>query len=539
MNMPGQVEYAAQSVLLRAWLHRLREQGRRVRLLETHISWVVLVGRYAYKLKKAVNLGFLDFSGLELRRYYCAEEIRLNRRLAAGIYLEVVGIGGSIENPQLHGLPVLEYAVKMRRFVVGQQFDRLLLRKVLLPQHIDSLAGKIASFHLALGAGLPEVAGEARYGTAQAVYKDVAQNFTQLQGMPLKRGDSALLAALRSASDAEFQACSAFIEQRREQGFVRECHGDMHLANIVLLDGQATPFDGIEFNPALRWIDVINELAFPFMDLLLHKRADLAYRLLNAYLEVTGDYAGLGLLRFYLAYRAMVRAKVSAIRATQPELSPRQASREWANYRSCLALAASSFARARPVLIITYGLPGSGKTTFSQLALQKIMAIRLRSDVERKRLYGVATQANSRAQTGLDLYTAAVTQQTYVRLAELARPLLQAGYSVVVDAAFASQQQRDVFYRLAHELDIACLIASIQSSPATLRTRITQRMQAGADASEADVVVLEKLQLTQQPLSVEENARSVIFDNEHAGIAGDSPAWNKLEALVASSVVAR
>jgi len=530
MHEAQQNEDAKQRRLVLALLENMRTQAtvKSVRLLETHISWVLLAGHYAYKIKKAVNLGFLDFSSLEDRHYYCEEEIRLNSRLAPRIYLNVLSIGGSAENPVLDAQPAIEYAVRMRRFAASKQLDRLVASNKILPQHIDRLATTIARFH----SSLPAAEVISSFGTADVVRLDAEQNFEQLKMLLAERADLDRLKSLRRASDSEYAACRSLFGQRLEQGYVRECHGDLHLGNIVLIDEQPTPFDGIEFNPALRWIDVMSEVAFTVMDLLHHQRIALAWRFLNAYVEATGDYAGMPVLRFYLAYRAMVRAKVSAIRAAQSGLSHRATAEAWAGCRGYLELAAHCFAAKQAALIITHGLPGSGKTTFSQIALERLQAIRLRSDVERKRLFGLSPLADSRASIGIDLYSAAITQRTYARLRELARELLMAGYTVIVDAAFLKQDERDHFSQLAEELSVPFAIASMHAGAETLRARITQRHRAASDASEADIAVLEKLQLAQQPLSPKERGYAADFINEDAGIAADSAGWSSLYKLL-------
>ena len=529
MNKVPTSEYAAQARLVQAWREGMRNQGKQggVRLIETHISWVLLAGHYAYKVKKALDLGFLNFTGLETRRYFCAEEIRLNRRLAPEVYIDVIAIGGNSENPQEGAQPVIEYAVKMRRFSVSRQFDSLIMRNKILPQHIDSLAATISRFHMSL----PSSELTSLYGTAERIRLDAAQNFEQIGLLLNEQVDMDKLAEIRKASEQEYIACRGVFEQRHVQGFVRECHGDLHLGNIVLIDGQATPFDSIEFNPALRWIDVMSEIAFTVMDLLHHQRAALAYRFLNAYVEATGDFSGIRVLRFYLAYRAMVRAKVGAIRAAQAGLTLAVAKSERAGCRNYMEFVASCFAVKRPALIITHGLPGSGKTTFSQMALERLQLIRLRSDVERKRLFGLGPLADSCANDGVDLYSAEVTRRTYVRLLELARALLMAGYPVVVDAAFPKQDERELFRQLAQELQVGFVIASIQASNEILRERIIRRQLAANDASEADIDVLEKLQHTHQPLSAAEQSQAVCFINEGKGFTDDA-AWKSLYRLL-------
>jgi len=523
-------DYGLQNSLVHVLAENMRTQSEqsRLRLLETHISWVLLAGRYAYKIKKAVNLGFLNFSSLEARHYYCKEEIRLNRRLAPEIYLDVITIGGSEENPVFGELPAIEYAVRMRRFPLSRQLDKLAAKDKLLPQHIDSLAATIAKFHR----DLPASDVKETYGTAESVSGDIAQNFEQLHELLKERADLDRLAVLRRASENEYAVCHRMLQQRVEQGYIRECHGDLHLGNIVLIGGQPVPFDGIEFNPALRWIDVISEIAFTVMDLLYHKRSDLAFRFLNAYLENTGDYAGIPLLRLYTAYRAMVRAKVSAIRSAQHGLPHLGASKALATCRAYLELAADCYIGKKPVLIITHGLPGSGKSTFAQMALERLRAIRLRSDVERKRLYGLGPLADSHALGGIDLYSAEVTRQAYAQLNVLARELLLAGYTVIVDAAFVTLNERTQFRQLADELSVPFVIAAVYASKETLRDRIMKRQQAANDASEADIAVMEKLMLSHDPLTPAERGHTAEFRNEGGGIVADEAGWSRLEQLL-------
>lgn len=531
MHSGAHNDYPAQQQLVEALCDpgRYPHPARTVHLVETHISWVLLAGRYAYKIKKAVDLGFLNFTDLAARRFYCEEEIRLNGRLAPQLYLDVVIIGGSPQRPVLGAGPAIEYAVRMRRFASARQMDRLLARGLVTPTHIDRLAATLARFH----AGLPPAKPDSAFGTADAVHAPALQNFEQLAPL-LDAADTALLERLRSASEHAYAACAPWLEQRRQQGWIRECHGDLHLGNIVLLKDQPTPFDGIEFNAGLRWIDVMNEVAFLVMDLLDRNRTDLAFRLLNGYLELTGDYAGVKVLRYYLAYRAMVRAKISAIRARQQGTRPAQAKDAMAACRGYLALAATCLAQKRPALIITHGLPGCGKTTVAQAALGRLQAIRIRSDVERKRLFGLAPLQPSRSGIGDGIYSAGATQLTYARLHQLARGLLDAGFPVIVDAAFLRHAEREQFRQLAGEMAVPFVILDIRAAPATLRQRILQRLDQAKDASEADLRVLETLQAAQEPLQPDELAIAVDFVNEGGLVdIGSQASWSALEVLVA------
>lgn len=501
---------------------RFPHRAKSVRVVETHLSWVLLAGRFAYKIKKPVDLGFLDFTQLAARRFFCEEEIRLNRRLAPGLYLDVVAIGGSVQSPEIGAQPAIEYAVRMRRFSSSKMMDCLLSSGRVTPQHIDQLAATVARFH----AGLPPADVDSAYGTSSSIKAPAWQNFVQLAQL-LKDDDAARLPGLQASCKREFAACLSLFEQRRLAGFVRECHGDLHLGNIVLLRDQPTPFDGIEFDAKLRWTDVMNEVAFLMMDLLHRGRSDFAYRFLNAYLEASGDYAGLGALRFYLAYRATVRAKIRAIRSAQGVAAEAEECRRY------LQLAGDCLTRPHSALIVTYGLPGCGKTTVTQLALEKLSAIRIRSDVERKRLFGLAAHENSHVRIPGGIYGKEATRQTYDRMLQLARALLGQGFTVIVDAAFLQYAERQQFRALALELAAPFAVLAVSADIDVLRQRIRQRIRHGKDASEADIAVLEKLNAVCEPLQPDELGHTVelVNDGETETIAAN-PAWLQLDELL-------
>lgn len=522
-------DFPSQQRLIAALLDPRRSplgEGK-VRLVETHISWVLLSGKFAYKIKKAVNLGFLDFTTLESRRFYCTEELRLNRRMAPGLYLDVASIGGSPDAPQLGREPAIEYAVRMRRFATGRLLDELLPRGLVTPQHMDQLAATLAAFH----GGLPPAAPEAPYGTPASIRIAAIQNFDQLEKLLPEGQQQSRLASVRQLAEAEYAMHEQDFAARLAGGFVRECHGDLHLGNIVLIDGKPVPFDGIEFSAELRWEDVMNETAFLTMDLLRHGQRALAFRFLNAYLEASGDYAGLSTLRFYLAYRAMVRAKIAAIRAVQAGISARLKSREYKACEAYLTLGERCLAARTPALILTHGLPGSGKTTFAQAALERLGAIRLRSDVERKRLFGLAPLESSRG--GTDIYGAEATRRTYARLHDLARLLLSAGFPVIVDAAFLRRAERARFRELATQLHVPFAIAALHAPDAVLRTRLARRHALATDASEADIAVLERLQNVQEPLDDHERRVAAEFSgNVNGPDLAAAPGWEQLDALL-------
>ena len=290
----------------------------RIEVVETHISWVVLTGRLAYKIHKPLNLGFADFSTLALRKYDCEEELRLNRRLAPALYLGVVPIGPLDQRPCVgSGEPVCEYAVQMQQLPAEARLDRVLARGQLRPEHIDQLAADVARFHAAAAVAGPDDP----YG-GERVWQPVADTFAKLQELATEPDCRRQIAALDAWSQAQWAALRETFLDRKRQGRVRECHGDLHLENLLLVEGRVVPFDCLEFNPQLRWIDVLSDLAFAVMDLVHRGRADFARRLLDRYLAASGDYAGLRVLAFYEVYRALVRAKVAAIRAGQESATP-------------------------------------------------------------------------------------------------------------------------------------------------------------------------------------------------------------------------
>jgi hypothetical protein len=423
---------------------------------ETHISWVLLAGPYAYKLKKPVTLPFLDYATLEQRRFYCAEELRLNRRFAPDLYLDVVDLAG-------------EPAVRMWRFDAAQRLDQVSAMGDLNGAHLTQLARDLVGFQEKAAVAAEE------FGTPEVIRADALENFDEL--LRLLPVETPLLTRLRAWTAAEWQRRTPDFARRHAAGRVREGHGDLHLGNLVLLDGLVVPFDGIEFSADFRCIDVASEIAFTLLDLLDHGRPGLAHWLLDAWLTWSGDFDALSVLRFYLVYRALVRAKVAALQERPAEA---------AGY---LALASRLCAPPPPTLTITCGPSGSGKTraTSSRLASADFLhTVRIRSDVERKRLYGFAPDADS----GGTIYGPAATDRTYARLAELAEYVLTNGWSALVDAAFLKRAERDAFRALASRLGAP--FALLVPPPAS-RDELAQRIAARRnDVSEATLAVMEQ-----------------------------------------------
>jgi hypothetical protein len=474
-----------------------------IELIETHISWVLLTGQYAYKIKKNVQFDFLDFSTLEKRHFYCQEELRFNSRFAPDLYLQVVPITGSAQHPQMNGSGItIEYAVQMQQFDGSQLLSHIADRGELTPAIIDQLAALTADFHKNAKADK----SDSHFGTPQETHHWFQGNFAHI--FPLINNEKFLqqILQLEHWGEQALLKNKRLMEQRKQHGFIRECHGDLHLGNITLIDGKVTPFDGIEFNPGLHWIDVISEIAFVVMDLQQRGLNQLAHRFLNRYLSASGDYDGLTLLPYYLVYRALVRCKV-ALLCWEQHKNPQdlQEAESYANL-------AESFSQSKlPRLLITHGYSGSGKSTFSAQIAENQGIIHLRSDIERKRLID-QSQKSAGNEVNQGLYTAENVLLVYRRLVELASSILDAGFSVLIDAAFLQSSQRELFAALAAEKQVDFVILDFYAPELELKRRISARQQSGNDASEATLAVLEHQLKTAQAFSAAEQKKVILID---------------------------
>ncbi|MCA9194301.1 MAG: AAA family ATPase [Planctomycetales bacterium] len=476
--------------------------SKEIEIHETHISWIFLIDQTAYKLKKALSNDFLDYSTLEKREHYCREELRLDSRFAPELYMDVVPVTFDKGQFYVQGVgQVVEWLVKMKRFEPGALLSERLGKGVVSPQEIDQLAHVVANAH---GAA---VAGRSKQ---QQILEAARDNFRTLASCLSANIEDLSWSELKAWTETEFQEHERKFRARAESGFVRECHGDLHAGNIVSWRGSLVPFDGIEFCDEFRWIDVLSDTAFLVMDLIHRGYPALAAQFLNTYLEVTGDYEDLELLRWYLVYRAMVRAKVAALLMMQSTGGQRQAAQT--EVQQYIFLAEELRRSHIPRLWITHGVSGSGKSTGSMAMVRDQGAIRLRSDVERKR-YDVLISSN----TGFPVqvrYDKESVQRIYRRLLELARRILKAGFSVIVDATFLDRGQRDKFRELAAQLRLEFAILSFQAPVETLRSRINDRLTQGGGPSDAGLDVL-KLQLqTQEPLGEDELSHTFIISEE-------------------------
>lgn len=484
-------------------------------VIETHISQVILTGDYAYKIKKPMDFGFLNFSTLDRRKHFCEEELRLNRRLADRLYLEVVPITGTPDNPILGGEgEAFEYAIKMRQFGQEHLFDRLQEQGKLTPEPLTDLARQVAAFH----EQLPPVPDDKPLGTPEAVFAAMQENFDQIRPMI---DDSHLLMQLdnlQAWTESTFERHRELIARRRDSGMVRECHGDLHLANITRFEDAVTVFDCIEFNEPFRWIDVINDLAFLLMDLESRGESALTHQVLNTYLEYRDDFEALPLLPLYKAYRAMVRAKIALFTMGNPGLTDAEKTDLMQRYRAYAQLAEDYGTIPNHYLLATTGLSASGKTCVSAAMANELGLIRLRSDVERKRLHGLAPLESSRSPTGGNLYTEEATEKTYQRLAELAGYVLAAGFPVIVDAASLKQKERYLLASVAEAQGVPFALIHCEAPEDLRREWIRNRK---GDASEATEELLDAQQTWFEPLTAEEKSHTIHLhtDQEHVAEA--------------------
>ena len=482
----------------------------RIDLIETHISWVILTGTFVYKIKKPLNFGFLDFSTLTRREFCCAEEVRLNRRAGGDLYLGVVPVcehdgkfvmGGSED--------IVDYAVQMRQFDPAATLAQLLNTREIPLASFEAMGYRIGAFHL----GAEVAMEESNWGTFDAVAFPVRENFLQIQA----RVTADALDALRKVSGQAEQALLELrdvFHSRKQQGFIRELHGDLHAGNIALIDDCWIPFDCIEFNPNLRWIDTASDIAFLVMDLQHLGYSAAATRFLNAYLEYTGDYGLLTVLRFYLSYRAMVRAKVAILRREQTEVEADRAVL-LAEFKAYLDYGRQLQSIPQPFVIMMMGVSGSGKSTIAKRIASNFDAIHIRSDAVRKRLFDLRPDQSSPKEMRSELYSEETSDRVFASMQAVCEVLLRGGYPVILDATFIKQHTRLPFEQIAQQFSVPLVILYCHADPADLEARIQQRLANANDPSEADVAVM-RSQL-QQIETCNEHEQALLVDTAMDG----------------------
>ena len=480
-----------------------------------------MAGGFAYKIKKALRFDFVDFSTLAARRFFCDSELLLNRRLAPELYLSVEAITGSVERPQIGGSgETIDYLVKMRAFDQAALWSHRVADGSLSAAEVDALAGQIASFHMTTD----RAPSNSTWASAQTVAQTADENLNALLKLAPDKNAAGMLRKLVEWQHDRHAALGQVFDERKARGFVRECHGDLHAGNVMTMDDRVFAFDCIEFSDSLRWIDVMSDIAFIYMDLECLGLPEIAARLLNGYLSDTGDYGGLAVLRYYRVERALVRARVSLLQAVQHRAAPertsavvhgdaaRSADAAMALGLRYLTFSVRAIARPATAIMITHGLSGSGKSTFSQCLLELTGAIRLRSDIERKRLHAIVGTDRNVVPVEHGPYALAASEATYAHLLVLARQVVAAGYPVVIDAAFLKQRQRFAFRQLAAELGVPFFLFDLQAPVDTLRRRLTARQHLQHHVSDAGLAVLEHQIATREPLAGEEAVGVIVID---------------------------
>lgn len=485
-------------LLPRAYPHPVQT----VQLVETHISWILLTGEFAYKIKRPVHYPFVDLRSAERRKFLCHEEVRLNRRFASELYLRVCHITSTEGEARVDGSGlVIEHATRMRQFRREDELDHLLGAQRIAPAELAAFGRDLSRIH----ATLPVAEPEQTWGRPSALRALILDNVDECErAAPVFDGGAAVL-ALREILSEQLEATAHWMSERFAAGRVRECHGDLHARNIVRRGSHLVAFDCMDFEPAFRWIDVADEVAFLLADLDSRRQPVQAQAFLAGYLAHSGDYQACRLLKLYEAHRSLVRAKVTALSAMAAVAGTSGGSaalrQQYDDYLEC---ARRALAPKRPILILMHGLSGSGKSWIAERLAPVLSAVHLRSDIERKRLAGIAQSAHSESGLGQGLYSHEATTRVYQHLARCAADTLAGGYTTIVDATFHRRENRTQFHNLAAELGVAVCIVQCEAPHEALRARLDARRQVGDDPSEADLSVLHWQEVHCEPIQSDE-----------------------------------
>ena len=494
--------------LLRPGAYPQEERPARVELVETHVSYLFLTASYVYKVKKPVDYGFLDFTSLEKRRHFCRQEVLLNRRLSPQVYLGVVEVRRDGDSYAVEGPgETVEYAVQMRRLPRSRTMSELLRNRALDAAQVRRIAQRVQSFHQAAETS-PHVTA---LGGIETVRSNVLENFAQTERyieQTVSRRDFRRTLAYSQAFLAEREALFA---QRAGEGRIRDGHGDLHTAQIFVDDDVAI-IDCIEFNERFRYGDVASDLAFLAMDLDYYERDDLSRALVDAYVEASGDRGVEDVLDFYKCYRAWVRGKVTSFRLDDPSLSP-PARRSLADEARRYFRLAGRYARpSGPVLLLTAGLVGTGKSSLARDIAGPLGAEVLTSDVIRKEMAGIPVTERRYAPWGTGLYTDESIEDTYSELHRRAQAGLERGRAVVLDASYRKQSWREAALDIARQARVPALVLECVAPEDDVRARLERRMRRRQDASDGRWEIYVQQKASYEPLTELSSSEHLTID---------------------------
>ncbi|MBT1071804.1 AAA family ATPase [Pelotalea chapellei] len=483
------------------------EPTNKVELVQTHVSWIFLTETHAYKIKKPVDFGFLNFSTIDRRRFYCNEEVKYNRRLCPDIYEGVVELRKTPDGAAFYGEgPVLDYAVKMKRLPAARMLDQLVIKKEITSDEMKEVARLIAEFHR----NAPTSSTIAEYGSLDRIMFNWQENFEQ--AMPFENTTLPAVEReyIRTWVNNFVTENAAHLNERVQNGFIRECDGDIHLENICLHNDKVCIFDCIEFNERFRCCDTAADVAFLLMDLDFHGRHDLAETVVNTYMEISDDRGILLLIDFYKIYRAFVRGKVESFILNDPSIDQVDRKKVLARAIGYFRLARGYIQRRKlqQTLFITCGLMGSGKSTLAaQLSLELGLPL-ISSDIVRKKLAGLDPETPVPVSYGEGIYSHEKNKDTYKELIKLAEAELAAGRSVIIDAAFIRKQNRTQCLSCASQYAAAFVILHLSCNDTENRRRLAERSTESRSVSDGR---FELLALQQQEFEPPEEQEGMLI----------------------------
>jgi len=448
------------------------EKPPQIEMVQTQMSFVFLTDSFVYKVKKPVNLGYLDYTTLEKRKFYCQREVELNRRLCPDAYLGVVPITRHENSIAIGGQgEAMEYAVRMRRLPRAKMMDALLKQDKVSTEMIAGVAERLAQFHRRAETS----DAISQFGGLDTITQNTEENFTQTEKYIGQTISQQKYQRIKDYTDSFIAQNASLFRKRVKEGRVRDCHGDLHAAHICFSDGICI-YDCIEFNDRFRYSDVASEVAFLAMDLDHYGRADLARSFVKTYVAESRDNKLLRLLDFYKCYRAYVRGKVACFQLDDPYIKEKEPVRETAQSYFDLAHA---YLRPKPALFITIGLVGSGKTVLAQALTRQLGLVAIHSDVTRKQLAAIPLTEHRFEEFDHGIYSADFSRLTYDTMLSEARTILTEGDSVILDASFIKSEHRQKAKKLAEEVKADFFIIECTLAEEIVRQRLTERLQQG------------------------------------------------------------